>query len=81
MNLFKLAELQLHKERKEITWELILIYAIKIRKHLDKNRFKDLKSLLNFGKIRESYDIINYPRITSRYINQPHTNKSYLLED
>jgi len=38
LNLFKLAELQLIKERREPTEALILEYAIKIRRWLDKHK-------------------------------------------
>jgi hypothetical protein len=38
MNLFNLAEIQILKEGKEPTKGLILSYAIKIRKFLDKHR-------------------------------------------
>ena len=40
LNLFELAELQIKRENKELTKELLLEYAIKIRKWIDIHREK-----------------------------------------
>jgi hypothetical protein len=51
MNLFNLAELQLHLEDKEPTDELILLYAIKIRRWLDKHRIATARRILAGGRV------------------------------
>jgi hypothetical protein len=51
LNLFKLAELQLKKEGKDLTEALILAYAVKIRKWLDIHREKTAIKILAGGKV------------------------------
>ena len=51
MNLFNLAELQVHLEDKEPTEALILAYAIKIRRWLDKHRVGTARRILEGGKV------------------------------
>lgn len=81
-NLFELAELQLIKEGKEVRPRNVLEYAIKIRKWLD--RHKGVGEAILSGREIYQYGnrviLINKQRGYNKFISQPHTNKSYLLE-
>ena len=51
LNLFEMAELQLNRENKKISDKLILEYAIKIRKWIDKHRQTAVNKILAGGKV------------------------------
>ena len=70
MNIFILAELQLHREGQEVTREAILDYAIKIRKWQDKHRGIAEKILA--GEIR----VYNYKN-TKKYGNRLIVDNKY----
>jgi hypothetical protein len=51
LNLFYLAELELEREGKKPSRELIIDRAIKIRKWIDKHRAKTTEKILAGGKV------------------------------
>lgn len=84
MNLFKLAEIELTREGKDIYSDLELLdWAIAIRHWLDIHRQKTARKILEGGKIYKYGNrvIVSQNMGYNRFINQPYTNKNYLLED
>lgn len=85
MNLFKLATMQLYREKQDYTdMRLIIDRAIALRRWIDKHGTKAASRIMNgakvyqYGNITKLYDVADYSAI--RKNSQPHTNKSYLLE-
>ena len=83
-NIFELAELELQREGQEVTEISILNYAIQIRKYLDNPKFKIPKIKKEVYKIHRDitkfYTIYDYGFKCNKN-NQPHTNKSYLVDE